>query len=108
MTERYPRILNILQRLGLRLRSPFRLPVTVTFQKLKDDKRSLLSTIRVPRNAGLPSPLDFYFLGNYWLWSNSFFLVASRFSWDGLRPQPAFAETPALRKASGGGRRAGR
>ena len=24
---------------------------------------------------------------NYWLWSNPFFLVASRFNRDGLRPQ---------------------
>jgi hypothetical protein len=32
--------------LRLRLRSPFRLPVTVTCKELSDDKRSLLITIR--------------------------------------------------------------
>jgi hypothetical protein len=39
----------------LRLGGPFRLSATVTCKELRDDKRSLLRTIRVPRNAGLPS-----------------------------------------------------
>jgi hypothetical protein len=44
-------------------RQAFRLLVTVTCKELRDDKRTLLFTVR----ASLPLPLDFYCRGKYGL-----------------------------------------